>query len=86
MMLDPLSPYDGVPPRQNWNFAVNDVADRAAIDVQGPVKFRFARTAALASAGSCFANHLSTHFAGSGLPRGGGAFPLAQRPRGYRSR
>ncbi|HEV2741179.1 MAG TPA: GSCFA domain-containing protein [Candidatus Elarobacter sp.] len=81
-MLDTLSPYDGVPARQNWNFAVNDVADRAAIDVQGPVKFRFPRTAALASAGSCFANHLSTHFAGSGLrypvyeP---GAEPLAAR-------
>jgi hypothetical protein len=81
-MLDAFSPYDGVSPRQNWNFAVNDVADRAAIDVQGPVKFRFPRTSTLASAGSCFANHLSAHFAGSGLrypvyeP---GAEPLAAR-------
>jgi hypothetical protein len=80
--LDALSPYDGVPPGQNWNLAVNDVADGGAIDVQGPVKFRFPRTAALASAGSCFASHLATHFAGSGLrypvyeP---GAEPLAAR-------
>ena len=81
-MLDRSSPYDVVPSRQNWNLAVNDVAERAAIDVQGPVKFRFPRTAAVASAGSCFANHLSAHFAGSGLrypvyeP---GAEPLAAR-------
>jgi hypothetical protein len=76
------SPYDGVPARQNWNVAVNGMADRAAVDVQGAVKFRFARTASLASAGSCFANRLSAHFAASGLrypvyeP---GAEPLAAR-------
>lgn len=81
-MLDRRSPYDAVPSRQNWNLAVNDVPERAAIDVQGPVKFRFARTAALASAGSCFANHLSAHFAASGLPYPvyePGAEPLAAR-------
>jgi GSCFA family len=82
VILDPRSPYDGVPPRQNWNLAVTGVADRAAIDVQGPVKFRFPRSAALASAGSCFANRLSACIAGSGLrypvyeP---GAEPLAAR-------
>ena len=81
-MLDALSPYDGVPARQNWNLAVNDVDERTAIDVQGPVKFRFPRTASLASAGSCFANPLSALFAASGLrypiyeP---GAEPLAAR-------
>jgi hypothetical protein len=67
VIADAFSPYDGVPPRQNWNLAVNGVADRAAIDVQGPVKFRFPRTAALASAGSCFANALSAYFAGADL-------------------
>ena len=76
------SPYDGVDPRQNWNLAVRDAHDRAAIDVQGPVKFRFPPTAAVASAGSCFANHLAAHLAASGLrypvyeP---GALPLAAR-------
>lgn len=82
MTVDALSPYDGVPARQNWNLAVNDVADRAAIDVQGPVKFRFARTASLASVGSCFANRLSACFAQCGLRYPvyeSGAEPLAAR-------
>ncbi len=82
MILDSLSPYDGVPSRQNWNLAINDVAERAAIDLQGPVKFRFPRTASLASAGSCFASHLSARFAESGLRYPAyepGAEPLAAR-------
>jgi hypothetical protein len=78
----PAFPYDGVPPYRNWNLAVAEVEDRAAIDVQGPVKFRFPRTVTVASAGSCFANHLAARFAVSGLrypvyeP---GAEPLAAR-------
>ncbi len=67
MTFDLRSPYDSVEPRQNWNLAVNDVPDRAAIDLQGPVKFQFARTASVASAGSCFANRLATYLAASGL-------------------
>ncbi len=72
-MIDSLSPYDGVPPRQNWNLAVNGVAERAAIDLQGPVKFRFPRSAAVASAGSCFANRLSASLAASDARSSGGA-------------
>jgi hypothetical protein len=82
VIADSPSPYDDVPPRQNWNLAVKGVTDRDAIDLQGAVKFRFARTAAVASAGSCFANALATSLAAAGVrypvyeP---GAEPLAAR-------
>jgi hypothetical protein len=67
MIARPGFPYDGVPPHRNWNLAVTEAADRAAIDVQGPVKFRFPRTAAVASLGSCFANRLSESLTAAGL-------------------
>lgn len=82
MKFDLRSPYDGVPARQNWKLAVDDVPDRAAIDVQGPVKFRFPRSASVASAGSCFANRLATHFVDAGLRYPiyeAGAEPLSAR-------
>jgi len=75
-------PYDGVPPHRNWNLAVSGAEDRAAIDLQGPVKFRFPRTASVASMGSCFGSRLSESLADCGLhfpvyeP---GAEPLAAR-------
>ncbi len=81
-MIDSLSPYDGVPPRQNWNLAVRDMSDRASIDLQGPVKFHFPRNTAVASAGSCFANRLSASFATADLnypEYETGAAPLAAR-------
>jgi hypothetical protein len=66
-MMNVSSPYDAVPARQNWNLAVSEAPDRASIDVQGPVKFTFPRSASVSSAGSCFAHRLAAHFAGSGL-------------------
>lgn len=82
MISTSYSPYDGVPQRQNWNLAMSAVAERAGIDVQGPAKFRFPRSSAVASAGSCFANALSAGLVAAGLrypvyeP---GAEPLAAR-------
>jgi GSCFA family len=60
-------PYAALPAYQNWRSAVSAQPDGAAIDPQGPVKFRFAPSARIASAGSCFAQRLAVRLRELGL-------------------
>ncbi|MDB5069327.1 MAG: hypothetical protein JWM87_438 [Candidatus Eremiobacteraeota bacterium] len=60
-------PYAALPGYQNWRSAVSANPDRDGIDPQGPVKFRLASTARIASAGSCFAQRLAVRLRELGL-------------------
>ena len=59
-------PYKNLPARAFWHRAVAGVP-AAEIDPVGQAKFTLARTDRVATAGSCFAQHIARHLAGAGF-------------------
>jgi hypothetical protein len=59
-------PYKTLPPEAFWRRAVAE-RDRDAVDPVDAAKFRLNRADKIATAGSCFAQHIARHLAGSGF-------------------
>lgn len=59
-------PYVGLPPRQFWRSAVSDLLPEAVDPVDDP-PFLITRTTKVATAGSCFAQHIAAALRTSGL-------------------
>jgi hypothetical protein len=62
----PVHPYQAQPDRAFWRRAVTDTPWRD-IDLVGKPKFRLAADARIATAGSCFAQHIARHMRKRGL-------------------
>ncbi|HEY4441479.1 MAG TPA: GSCFA domain-containing protein [Candidatus Elarobacter sp.] len=60
-------PYARLPAHQHWRAALEAVDDHGTVDPQGPVKFQLARSAKIASAGSCFAQRIAGRLPQLGL-------------------
>ena len=58
-------PYRGLPERQYWNRSVA-AAPLVEFDPAGEVRFRIGKDMRIATAGSCFAQHISRSLAGAG--------------------
>lgn len=60
------SPYHGIPSYQNWKRSVA-IAKSDNLDPVTKVKFRIDRSHSIATAGSCFAQHISRNLASNGF-------------------
>ncbi len=64
-MSKPVHPYRNLPDAQFWNRSVS-APPLVEFDPVGPVRFRIDRDTRIATAGSCFAQHISRSLAGAG--------------------
>lgn len=61
-----MHPYSELPPRSYWKSAVAEPGIFGLEDVY-PAKFKISPSTAIATAGSCFAQHVAQHLAASGF-------------------
>lgn len=61
------NPYAGLPPHQYWRQGVAEAAAADALDPVGSAHFSIAPQERIATAGSCFAQHLSGAIAAAGF-------------------
>ncbi|MBY0239728.1 MAG: GSCFA domain-containing protein [Burkholderiaceae bacterium] len=59
-------PYQTISPQAHWRTAVQDIP-AGQIDPVGDFKFKLERSSKVATAGSCFAQHIARHLAKSGF-------------------